>query len=410
MSNSKFRILLLASLLLVVAANAIAQTSATPTRLAVEIRNPGQPPAHIVVEPAEKHWIWFGRFPRVAGWTEPPNSLPLKAVKINAQQAEEGVRVWVSVLLGKVLEDEKQISSYLLREGDTISAKELADVGVVPFDFKVVRLAASVPYVPEFKSKSPSIELASIQPNFSALPRVQLVLRNVSSKPVHAVEVVTVSEGVACLLSMRQGKEGEALIPPGGTFEMTASLKTKYNAGANEYSIETPPNQSMEVATAVFSDGSYEGESVYAMTFLGYQKGRKAQLERVIDLLEKAAKGTNDAAALRDKLSALNVDADPAAVEKLDEQFPQLKQIQPAPTSTQVGTPGNGDLRTSIQVSTRPRGDARTAIEVGMRAMRDEVRTDFAQFEIHQRYSGPHALDSWLASATQRYKAWLSRL
>ena len=71
------------------------------------------------------------------------------------------------LLLGKVLEDEKQVSSYLLREGDTTNAKELADVGVVPFEFKVVRLAASAPYVPEFTSKSPSIELASIQPNFA---------------------------------------------------------------------------------------------------------------------------------------------------------------------------------------------------------------------------------------------------
>jgi hypothetical protein len=382
MISSRFRILFLSSLIPFAAANAIAQTSATPTRLAVEIRNPGQPPAHIVVESAEKHWIWFGRFPRAAGWTEPPNSLPVTAVNINAQQAEEGVRVWVSVFLGKIHEEEKQISSYLLREGETTSAKELADVGVVPFEFKVVRLAASVPYVPEFKSKSPSIELVSIQPNFSALPRVQLVLRNVSSKPVHAVEVVTVSDGVACVLTMRQGKEGEALIPPGGTFEMTASLKTKYAAGANEYSIETPPNQLIEVATAVFSDGSYEGESDYALTFLGYQTGRKAQLGRVIDLLEKAAKGTSDAAALRDKLSALNVDADPAAVEELHQQFPQEKQIE----------------------------RARTAIQVGMRGMRDEVLIDFAQFEIHKRYSAANALDSWLASATQRYKAWLSRL
>ena len=35
----------------------------------------------------------------------------------------------------------------------------------------------------------------------------------------------------------------------------------------------------IEVSSAVFDDGSFEGESLYAMTFLGYQKGRKAQLE-----------------------------------------------------------------------------------------------------------------------------------
>jgi hypothetical protein len=393
------------NLFLLAGATAFAQTSTEPTRLAVQIRYyAAQGPAHLVVERAEKHWVWFGRFSRVAGWTEPPNSPPLKAVKVNAQEAEDGVRVWVSVLLGKVLEDEKQVSSYLLREGDTITAKELADVGVVPFEFKVVRLAASTSYVPEFKSKSPSIELVSIQPNFSALPKVQLVLRNVSSKPVHAVEVLTVSDGIACGMFMPQGKEGEALIPPGGTVEVTAGLKTKYAAGANEYSIQTPPNQLIEIATAVFGDGSYEGDSDYALTSLGYQKGRKAQLGRVIDLLEKATNGTLDAASLKDKLSALNVDADPAAVAELRLQFPQPKAVAANP-------PPAGNSR---MVVANPRGTpvdhARTAIEVGMRAMRDDVLKDFSQFEIHNRYAGANALDPWLKSATPRYKAWLSRL
>ena len=101
MVTSTVRIIFLLALASFAGVNAIAQTSATPTHLAVQIRYyPGQSPAHIVVEPAEKHWIWFGRFPRIAGWREPPNSLPLKAVKVNAQQSEEGVRVWVSVLLG----------------------------------------------------------------------------------------------------------------------------------------------------------------------------------------------------------------------------------------------------------------------------------------------------------------------
>jgi hypothetical protein len=175
-------------------------------------------------------------------------------------------------------------------------------------------------------------------------------------------------------------------------------------AGANEYSIQTPPNQLIEAATAVFGDGSYEGDSDYAMTFLGYQKGRKAQLGRVLNLLEKA-NGTNDVSSLKDKLSALNVDADPATVEELDKQFPQLKQIQR--TANQVGMRGASG---TIQVGARGKGDPRTAIEVGMRAMRDEVLKDLSQFEIHNRYSGVNALDPWLKSATQRYKAWLSRL
>src|SRR5262249_53440422 len=154
----------------------------TVTQLAVEIEyNPGPSHAQIVVDRAEKHWIWFGRFARVPGWVAPANSLPLNAVKITAQQSEEGVRVWVSVLLGKVLEDEKQVTSYILHEGDKVTAKELTDVGVVPFELKIVTLAGAIPYVPDFKSKSSAVELASIQPEYSAIPTLRLVLRNVSA-------------------------------------------------------------------------------------------------------------------------------------------------------------------------------------------------------------------------------------
>jgi hypothetical protein len=383
MMTLRSRILFLLSLLLFAGANASAQTSAAPTQLALEIRYyPGQPPAHLTVQPSAKRGIWFGRFPPVAGWTAPANSLPVTAVNISALQAEEGVRVWVSVFLGKIHEEEKQVSSYVLREGDTITANELANVGVVPFEFKVVRLSASIGYVPAFRSKAPSIELVSIQPNFSTIPTVQMVLRNVSSKPVHALHVQTSQGGRLLLAHNEQGKEGEALIPPGGTFEFTARLATQSVNGPNGNTPETLPDQTMEIATAVFADGSYEGDSDKAMAFLGFQKGRKTQLGQLIDLLEKAANGTIEPSSLKDKVAALTIDADPAATEELHRQFPQEKQIE----------------------------NVMTVIQIGMRGMRDEALKDLSQFELRSRYSGPNAFNSWLTSAKQRYQAWLSRL
>lgn len=383
MISSRFRTLLLSSLVLFAAANAIAQTAAPPTQFAVEVHYyAGQAPAHIVADRTDKHWIWFGRFPRVANWVPPANSLPITAVKVNTLQAEEGVRVWLSVLSGKVLEDEKQISSYVVREGEGVTAKELAEVGVVPFELKLVRLAPSVSYVPEFRSKATSIELVSIQQTFSTFPSIRLVVRNVSAKPAYMLEVVTLQGGQRRLLSMPQDKEGNVLIAPGATLEVTARLGTRFIEGANEYSIQAVPNQSIEIATAVFGDGSYEGDSEYALTFMGYQIGKKAQLKRVIDLLEKAGSGNAIATSLKDKVSALNVDADPAAVEELQRRFPQTKPI----------------ARVSIP------------IEVGMRALRDEALKDLTQFELHSRYAEANAFNSWASSAKQRYQAWLSRL
>jgi len=289
MFTSRLWLLFLLTLFLATGGTAVAQNAEAPTQLAVEIRfYPGLDPAHLTVDRSRKRGIWFARFPRVAGYTPPANSLPLTAVNIKAQQAEEGVRVWVSVYLGMIHEEEQQISSYLLREGEATTAKELSAVGVVPFEFKVVRLAASTGEMPEFKSNAPSIELVSLQPNFSTLPDIQLALRNVSSKPVHAIEVVTLQDGRPHLHYMPQGHEGQVLIAPSGTLQLTTRLVTRGVPGPDNYQPEALGNQRIQITVAVFADGSYEGDSDKAMAFLGFQKGRKAMLSRVVDLLNQA--------------------------------------------------------------------------------------------------------------------------
>jgi hypothetical protein len=101
----------------------------------------------------------------------------------------------------------------------------------------------------------------------------------------------------------------------------------------------------------------------------------------VIDLLENAANGNGDPASLKEKIAALNLDADPAAVQDLRLQFPQ-KQIE----------------------------RLRNPIQVGMRRVREDTLKSLTEFEVHGRYSGPDAFRSWLDSTKQQYKAWLSRL
>lgn len=379
MFTSRLWPLFLLTLFLPFGSSAVAQNAAAPTQLAVEIRfYPGLPPAHLTVDRSRKRGIWFGRFPRVPGYTPPTNSLPLTAVNVNALEAEEGVRIWLSVYLGKIHEEEKQINSYLLREGESITANELTSVGVVPFEFKVVRLAASIGEMPGFKSEAPSIELVSMQPNFSTLPTVRFAVRNVSSKPVHALEVATFQDGRRALVTMPQGVEGQALIAPSGTVELTTRLATWAVAGADNYQPQAMANQTIQITAAVFGDGSYEGDSEKAMSFLGFQKGRKAALLQIVELLDKSADGLS----LKEKISALEIVADRQAIEDLHQQFPQEKRID--------------------------RLDG--LIRLGMQGARDAVLKDLTEFQLHSRYQGPNAFNSWLASAKDRYRAWLSRL
>jgi hypothetical protein len=155
----------------------------------------------------------------VSGWKQPSDSDEVTAVNIGTELAEDGVRVWVSVFLGKLHAEEKAVKSYILHEGEKVTVSELTQVGVEPFEIKLVRLSSLVGEAPKFVSKARSIELVVMEPNLTTLPSYKVVIRNLSTKNVSALRLKT-----GPLSSMPQGKEGAPLIAPGGTFELFAML------------------------------------------------------------------------------------------------------------------------------------------------------------------------------------------
>jgi hypothetical protein len=185
---------------------------------------------------------------------------------------------------------------------------------------------------------------------------------------------------------MPQGKEGQPLILPGGTYQMSARLANRATAGPNGYAPEILPNQTIEISTAVFSDGSFEGASSSAMAFTGFQKGRKIQLARVVDVFQSALNGDssspNNIASLKNAVATLDLQADAAAVEDLHSKFPQESQTE----------------------------RLKHVIELGMKGIRDEALNEITQFELHNRLADASAFGAWLTSAKNRYQAWLARL
>jgi len=199
---------------------------------------------------------------------------------------------------------------------------------------------------------------------------------------VYSLAVNTVRDGLKRVLYQPQGKEGEALISPGQTFELTMYLETRAVVTPSIFQPEQLPNQTVEVSTSLFTDGSYEGDIDNAMGFIGAKKGRKTQLARVIELLEKAANEKSNVTSLKDKITTLDIVADPAAVEELRQQFPQE----------------------------RPIGRSKTLIEIGLVQMREDVLKELVEFGIHSRYSDPSAFTTWLTSTKERYQVWLNRM
>ncbi len=366
------------------------QNPSAPTQFALEVHfYPKQPPAYLIVPVASRHGAWFARFGQVPGWTQPTDSLPVTAVDVKSELAEDGVRVWVSVFLGELHQQVNKISSYVLHEGEKVTVQELTQVGVEPFVIKLVRLNPTLAEMPKFTSKSKSIEVVVMQPNISTLPTYQVVVRNISNKNVVALAANVILEGHPRVMSLPRGKEGEPIIAPAGTYEFTVRLATQSTPTPDGFTPALVPNQVIEVSSVIFDDGSFEGNAEQAIHYAAFQKGDKIQLARIVGLFDRSLAAADAApsatlASLKAQVAALSFESDAASVQEVHSKFPDI--------------------------SSQEEGNLKPGIEIGMVQLRDEVVKDITDFQLHHRQVDPNALRDWLMTSKQRYQAWLARL
>lgn len=362
------------------------QKPSEATGLALEVHfYPKEPPAYQGIATTSRAGAWYARFGHVPGWEQPANTLPVTAVNVRSEMAEGGVRVWVSVFLGRLHTEEKKLTSYILQVGEKARVKELSQVGVEPFEIALVRLTPSMAAPPQFISKASSIEVVTMQANFSTFPSYNVVVRNVSAKSLMALQVKVLQEGRVRIGNMPQGKEGEPLALPAGAYEFKARIATRTTPAPEGYRPEVLPDQVIEISTAVFDDGSFEGESEGAIAFLGFQRGRKIQLARVLDIVQRWLDKTDTPVeSLRAELEGLNIEPDASAVQELQTHMSKTSNIDP--------------------------GQVKTVIQIGMKGLRDTVLAEISQFQLRNRRQGPGAFRDWLAASRNRYQAWLERL
>ena len=363
-----------------------------PTRLALEVYfYPGEPPAYVVVAPSAfpPSGAWFARFSRVPGWTAPAGALPVGAVNFRPVLAGDVIRVSISVLCGNLLEQEKDVAVYTLREGQKASVRELTQFGVEPIQVALIRVPPDNAEIPQVISKAKSIELVTVQANLSTLPSHRVVLRNLSEKNVAALMVRVAQGGRTRISGMRMGKDGAPLIAPGGVSEITVRLATRATETPGGYKPITPENQIIEISTAVFEDGSFEGDIEYAVIYRTVTTGEKLQLKRVVALFQAAA--VDDVPdplraleSLENKLAGLGIEADAFAVQEVMKPFSALPEAS--------------------------RRELKSKIEVEMNDFRKSVLEDVAKFRLGNPNLDATAFRAWLVASKQRYEAWLARL
>lgn len=364
------------------------QANTAPTHLALEITYwKGDPPAYDVVP----NNSWFARFRRIQGWTPAADSLPVKAVNIASRVEGDSVRVIVSVHVGqKFFERQDPVASYLLRENERVTVSELTTLGLEPFEIALIRVTPKSAPTLETSSNAPSVRVVNVQPVDATFPTFKLTLLNSSSKSVSALFVEEFVGGRLRTSGMPHNKDAEALIAAGATYELTRRLNNVARPTGNGYTPETPPDQSLLIKTAVFEDGTYEGDAYSAAQYRGYALGYRLQLAQLVSLYRKSldevgadASGALDN--LRIQTSALGAKLAQSDLDNLLKGFPEFGE--------------------------REKASIKNSAEISMFDLKKEALKEIDEFGPKQNSTiDKEAARVWLSASLDRFQKWLERV
>ena len=236
----------------------------------------------------------------------------------------------VSVVKGEFYDKGQQdVATYLVREGEKATVKEMEQFGVRPFDIAVVRVNEAAAAQPEVRNRTESIFVTKVEATVTPTP-YRISLRNLSSKSVLALELNTYSGEQMLALKWPQGTWEHPLIGPGGTLE--EDLWSAGRGQATSYGYVPGQSTSIEVSTVVFTDGTYEGKPYLAAVTRAKMVGSKTQLSRVLLLLQSVQESTagfdeNTLTGLKKSVSLLSEDFEPNQLKKLQNEFPTLDEV-----------------------------------------------------------------------------------
>jgi hypothetical protein len=254
----------------------------------------------------------------------------------------------------------------------------LSKFGVEPFEIKVVRVAPQTAELPVLVNKTNAVQIVGIEPIVSTFPVYALKLHNLSEKNICALYMKTIADGRP-MTSMPQGKDGEPLIKARDSGELKQPLITLAQSELEGYAPASPSSQQIVIASAVFEDGSYEGEVESAAMYRSMEAGRMMELKRIVPVLEEALSTHASLEDLRTRITMLSYGVDDAEVATLAEAFPQIDQRK---------------LRASTEVT----------IHVVRKDLLDELK------RLQQSEASAIGFQAWLQRTKDRYSNWLSRL
>jgi hypothetical protein len=380
-------VVLLASSVFAQDAPALKPTPSQPGKqvappLALEILyNSVLPPAYLMIEGADvkPHWIWITRYLTVPGALLPEGAQRITGVRVMSHWNGETADVRVTLLRGPHKEEEELVTAYRSAVDQLTTINKLESYGIEPFKIKLVSSKADPPPPPNFENRTASIQITQIEREGIPLPAYRTTFRNLSGKDVAALMVNQYRDGAAGPASFFQGEAGRPLIESNRAHEeyLPATVPQKTSAS---YAPGAATANLIVLSTAVFTDGTFEGDFALACSYERVVFGRKAWLKAVLKAIDQQLAEPDDT----------------GAAQRMREQLSQLRY---------QGNPNDQQLKSAVSDKcTSPSGAAESAFGMTPLLLRE------LEVVVTTRPKPFVTFREWLVSTRDVYRQWLNNL
>lgn len=360
-------------------------TADTSSRLLLELYVPPETsPTYLSVDgPYKIGSAFISRFARIDG-APSSGGLPINSIKLETQFDGKVAHVKVSLRRGEGANLEEQLLHvYQLGPGEQKPLTHMREVGIEPFQIKLLDTASPLPPEPSVQNHTKSIEFVRVTRENKPMSAYRVTLRNVSEKSVFALKVDLTSDGQEGASALPDSDEGRPLLDAGKEIELYIPVAVAVRNGAN-YVPGTAAYHTINIRSVVFGDLSFEGERDQACTFHAQAIGERLWLKGILPVLDQeiAKTDSNDQIAaarqFRERVSTLRF--------TLDETERNLD----SPVSSSCPKPAK--YATSL------------ARQQNLWLLRD-----VDQFMANTP-APPVTFKSWLEEKRKRYAGWLARL
>ena len=307
------------------AASQQAPTSQAETGLPEYVLEVTRPEGCLVepISPKGKAGALVYAFPRATRVPRDNSGHPITSkVFVAAKQDGEQWDVKVTIGTGEFYDaGDFKVGEFKLNPNQRTSVPGVAQFGLSPIRVGVLKIVRGPAGKPSFENLTQSISLETMDVGNLPDP-FKLTLKNNSAQDLVAIQYNTF--GPRGFLGLKWLSPGllTPLVKVGETYKLEVNSEDNSCGGDEGYS----PNQTyrIELVSAVFADGTYEGQTGLPVLIKGTALGNRKNLERVVGTMNYITDPGELAQLMNQLQEGMGEDAEPYLVERMRAMFPTL--------------------------------------------------------------------------------------